>query len=276
MTLLDRVGRYADATAILAGRRFHPWEGGEGLVSGQWVVAHRELARAALRAGRAAEAADLVRLAMDYPANLGEGKHLLTPENELQLLLGRCLAASGSAAEAWRWWLQAAEPQGDPDAPPATGPTGRPWPCATWAMRRPPTPAWRRSGGGPSTGPCAGSHPLLRHLAADPAALRGRPHGAGAAWSRYLEGLALLGQGRSRAAWSRFAEVLAARPEHLEAALRLADIEVGLTAARHARRPGRHLAPPGVHQPPPVSGPSTELGRQLPDAASSGPRSSSR
>ncbi len=115
VTLLDRVGRHADAVAILASRRFHPWEGGEGLVSGQWVVAHRELARAALRAGRAAEAADLVRVAMDYPANLGEGKHLLTPENELQLLLGRCLAAGGAAAEARRWWLLAAEPQGDPD-----------------------------------------------------------------------------------------------------------------------------------------------------------------
>ena len=33
VTLLNRVGRHADAVAILAGRRFHPWEGGEGLAA---------------------------------------------------------------------------------------------------------------------------------------------------------------------------------------------------------------------------------------------------
>ena len=56
-TLYNDLGRHADALAFLASRRFHPWEGGEGLVSGQYVRAHLRLAQAALRgrpAGRRA------------------------------------------------------------------------------------------------------------------------------------------------------------------------------------------------------------------------------
>ncbi len=100
VTLLDLDGRYREAADLLSRRRFHPWEGGEGLVSAQWVVAHRELARDALRGGDPELAAELARTAMSYPPNLGEGKHLLTAENELQLLLGQCLAAAGAEAEA--------------------------------------------------------------------------------------------------------------------------------------------------------------------------------
>jgi tetratricopeptide (TPR) repeat protein len=189
-------------------------------------VAHRELARAALRAGRAAEAADLVRAAMDYPANLGEGKHLLTPENELQLLLGRCLAAAGSTAEAGRWWRRAAEPQGDPDAATGDGPYWQALalrelgdPAAADERLASLRAAARRQAKADVRIPYfATSLPTLL-LFEDDLTARARLE------ARYLEGLALLGQGRRRAAWSRFAEVLTARPEHLEAALRLADIE---------------------------------------------------
>jgi hypothetical protein len=53
----------------------------------------------------------------------------------------------------------------------------------------------------------------------DDLTLRARQEG------RYLEGLALLGLGHARAARSRFRSLLAERPEHLEAALRLAEVE---------------------------------------------------
>ncbi len=122
VTLLNLAGRYDEALEVLRGRRFHPWEGGEGLVSAQWVVAHRELARAALAAGDADAAIDHALSAMEYPQNLGEGKHLLTPENELQLLLGRSLRASGRAQEADVWLRRATEAQGDPAAPTGDGP----------------------------------------------------------------------------------------------------------------------------------------------------------
>ncbi len=98
----------------------------------------------------------------------------------------------------------------------------------SWASPRPPTPAWRRCAAAARRQAraevripyFATSLPTLLLFEDD---LTARAH----LEARYLEGLALLGQGRSRAAWSRFAEVLAARPEHLEAALRLADIEIG-------------------------------------------------
>ena len=118
----QRVGRYREAVAVLAARRFHPWEGGEGLVSRQWVVAHRELARASAPRWRRPAAADLTRTAMAYPHNLGEGKHLLTPENELHYLLGMCLRAAGDESGASEWLERAAGPQGDPAAPAADGP----------------------------------------------------------------------------------------------------------------------------------------------------------
>ena len=227
VTLLNRVGRHADAVAILAGRRFHPWEGGEGLVSGQWVVAHRELARAALRDGRASAAADLVRTAMDYPANLGEGKHLLTPEHELQLLLGQCLAAAGDDAGARRCWSLAAAPQADPDAPPADGAY---WQALALRELREADAAEARLAGLLAAARrqamsevripyFATSLPTLLLFDDDLSALAHVE-------ARYLEGLALLGLGRARAAGTRFADVLAARPEHLEAALRFAEMAV--------------------------------------------------
>ena len=40
----------------------------------------------------------------------------------------------------------------------------------------------------------------------------------------YLDGLVALGRGRTTAAATHFRELLAARPEHLDARLRLADI----------------------------------------------------
>ncbi len=228
VTLLDRVGRHAEARDVLRDRRFHPWEGGEGLVSGQWVVAHRQLARAAYREGRPNEAANLLSAAMDYPVNLGEGKHLLTPENELQLLLGQCLAAAGSVREARAWLARAAEPQGDPDAPAGDGPY---WQAlalrelgesgvAETRLKALLAAARRQARAEVRIPYFATSLPTLLLFDED---LTARAH----VEARYLEGLALLGLGRGRTAWSRFAGVLAERPEHLEAALRLAEIEAG-------------------------------------------------
>ncbi len=43
VTLYNQTGEPEKALEILLGRRFHPWEGGEGLVSGQYVWARRLL-----------------------------------------------------------------------------------------------------------------------------------------------------------------------------------------------------------------------------------------
>ena len=54
--LLNLAGRHEEARVILAARRFQPWEGGEGLVSGEFVRTHLALGRQALAAGDAARA----------------------------------------------------------------------------------------------------------------------------------------------------------------------------------------------------------------------------
>ena len=88
VTLLNQTGRSAEALALLNSRRFHPWEGGEGLVSGQYVAAHLILAREALETGGPEEALRHFEAARHYPRNLGEGKHLLTLETHVDYWTG--------------------------------------------------------------------------------------------------------------------------------------------------------------------------------------------
>jgi tetratricopeptide (TPR) repeat protein len=225
VTLLNRVGRYEEAVQVLSRRRFHPWEGGEGLVSGQWVVAHREQARARSAAGEPEAAAGLVQLAMTYPHNLGEGKHLLTPENELQLLLGLCLRAAGAETEAQAWLERAAEPQGHPEAPPDDGLY---WQAlALRALGRASEADVRLAALAAAAAGQAQAQVTIPYFATslptlllfdDDLTARARQE------ARYLEGLALLGTGRLREARRCFDTVLADRPDHLGAALRRHEI----------------------------------------------------
>jgi tetratricopeptide (TPR) repeat protein len=90
-------------------RRFHPWEGGEGLVSGQFVAAHIILGRDALSKGDAGAALAHFRDARRYPQNLGEGKHLLTPETDLDYFEGVALSALGRHEQAAAVWKIATE-----------------------------------------------------------------------------------------------------------------------------------------------------------------------
>lgn len=81
VTLYNQVGKSAQALEVFQSRRFHPWEGGEGLVSGQYVWTRVLLGCECLEAKNSEEALAHFEAARDYPENLGEGKHLLTPEN---------------------------------------------------------------------------------------------------------------------------------------------------------------------------------------------------
>ena len=108
ITLLNECGRWQDALEHLMKRRFSPWEGGEGLVSAQYVHAHRALALHALAAGNAHTAFAHVEAARRYPHNLGEGKHLLTLERDLDYNAGCAAQMLGDAALAQQYWRAAA------------------------------------------------------------------------------------------------------------------------------------------------------------------------
>lgn len=109
-TLLNLTAQYERALNVLVSRRFNPWEGGEGLVSGQWVDAHVALGRNALEAGDFSGASRHFQQARSYPENLGEGKHLLTLERQLDYWEGMALERKGEAARARDLYRAAAEP----------------------------------------------------------------------------------------------------------------------------------------------------------------------
>jgi tetratricopeptide (TPR) repeat protein len=108
VTLSNQTGRSETALDLLRARRFHPWEGSEGLVSGQYVTAHVLLGRKDLEAGHAAAALEHFEAARSYPPNLGEGKHLLTEEPHLDYSSGLALASLTREDEARRRWEAAA------------------------------------------------------------------------------------------------------------------------------------------------------------------------
>ncbi len=108
VTLLNTLQRYEEAAAALSARNFHPWEGGEGKSTGQYVLAHVELGKRSLAAGDYDRAQELLAAATVYPHSLGEGKLAGAQENNIYYYLGCVLAAQGRHKEAEQAFAQAA------------------------------------------------------------------------------------------------------------------------------------------------------------------------
>jgi len=106
--LLTAAGRETEAIALLNGRHFQPWEGGEGRVLVAWEDAHLALARSALP-----RAVDHARAALEPVPNLGEARHPLANTADLHLALGDALDAAGDHENARAAWETAAAQQGD-------------------------------------------------------------------------------------------------------------------------------------------------------------------
>jgi len=111
--LLVATGRADAALDVLTGRRFQPWEGGEGQVRYAWEQTRLALARAALASGDAAGAGTHARAALDPPESLGEARHELANCAGLLLMLGDAHAAAGESEAARRVWTRAATADGD-------------------------------------------------------------------------------------------------------------------------------------------------------------------
>ncbi|PCE64810.1 DUF5107 domain-containing protein [Sediminicola luteus] len=108
VTLHNLMGHYQKALDLIAVRNFHPWEGGEGKISFQYVTAHIELAKQGLMEEAYEEALSHLASAQIYPENLGEGKLLGTLENDIQYWQGCVYEAMGDTERARSLWLQAA------------------------------------------------------------------------------------------------------------------------------------------------------------------------
>jgi tetratricopeptide (TPR) repeat protein len=111
--LLVTVGRAEDALTVLDGRRFQPWEGGEGQVLRAWERIQLALANRALQASDATAAVAHARAALRTPESLGEARHPLANPAELLLALGNALEAADDREAALRCWREAAAAHGD-------------------------------------------------------------------------------------------------------------------------------------------------------------------
>ena len=89
ITLLNQLGRYEEAMHLLDARQFHPWEGGEGKVSGQYQLCRLELAKQTLARGENEKAKLLLEECLVFPPHLGEGKLYGAQDNDFLYLLGR-------------------------------------------------------------------------------------------------------------------------------------------------------------------------------------------
>lgn len=88
ITLLNMTGHYDEAMKKLDAHQFHPWEGGEGKVSGQYQLCRVELARQAMDSQEYDCAIQLLEECLVYPHHLGEGKLHGAQENDFYYLLG--------------------------------------------------------------------------------------------------------------------------------------------------------------------------------------------
>ncbi|WP_033147586.1 DUF5107 domain-containing protein [Prevotella sp. P6B1] len=89
-TLLNMLGRYEEAKQLIDNRIFHPWEGGEGKVSGQYQMCRLEIAKQLLQKDpHDARAKQLLEECLVFPHHLGEGKLYGSQDNDFLYFLGR-------------------------------------------------------------------------------------------------------------------------------------------------------------------------------------------
>ena len=107
ITLLNLTGHYEQAKEKLDAHQFHPWEGGEGKVSGQYQLSRVELARQALDRKDFDAAIQLLNECLVYPSHLGEGKLYGAQENDFYYFLGCAYDAKGENEKAKECWEKA-------------------------------------------------------------------------------------------------------------------------------------------------------------------------
>ena len=88
ITILNSLGQYTKAYELTVEHKFHPWEGGEGKISSQYIYALTELAKIDIASKKYEEALTKLTDALSYPPNLGEGKLPNTQDNIIHYYIG--------------------------------------------------------------------------------------------------------------------------------------------------------------------------------------------
>lgn len=114
ITLLNLTGYFEEANKLIMNRKFHPWEGGEGKVTGQYMFSLIEMAKNDICAGEFENAIDKLEKAKSFPHNLGEGKLYGAQENDINYWLGYAYKTAGDNNKANGYWQLASEGLSDP------------------------------------------------------------------------------------------------------------------------------------------------------------------
>lgn len=114
VTLLNMLGEHEEALRMLKGRQFHPWEGGEGKVPGQYILSNVELAKKAIGQSEYTKAIKNLEEAQIYPPNLGEGKLFGAQENDVFYWLGCAYEGLREKEKARQAWSKASEGMSNP------------------------------------------------------------------------------------------------------------------------------------------------------------------
>ena len=111
VTLQNQIGNHEKALNLLMNHKFHPWEGGEGKVTGQYILSHISLAKQQFILGNYLESFTHLEAAEQYPVNLGEGKLIGNLDNEINYWKGNISSSLGNRELANRYFEKAI--QGD-------------------------------------------------------------------------------------------------------------------------------------------------------------------
>lgn len=115
-SIYNLLGKPIKANKLIQNRKFHPWEGGEGKVTGQYVTSLIEMAKTHFLQGKYEESLFFLEQAKIYPENLGEGKLIGAQENDIDYWLGVIFNASNKPELARKHWQIATQGLGAPNA----------------------------------------------------------------------------------------------------------------------------------------------------------------
>jgi len=114
ITLYNQLGNYTEAKSLIAAYNFHPWEGGEGKVVGQYLICHLELAKHAMAKENYQLALSLLEQAEIYPTNLGEGKLTGAQENDTHYWKGVAWEMMNDSQKANDYYIKATKGISEP------------------------------------------------------------------------------------------------------------------------------------------------------------------
>ena len=109
-------GLYHKAHELISSRKFHPWEGGEGKVSGQYIYSLSGMAKEHIWRADYTSAIPCLKAAQTYPENLGEGKLYGARENDIYYWLGRAYEGLEQTGKATNCYQKAAAGLSEPSA----------------------------------------------------------------------------------------------------------------------------------------------------------------